>query len=550
MSGASPRDARDRRLGDLVAGVSVAGLLLPEAIAYAGIAGLPPQAGLIGLMVGLLSYAAVGRSPVAIVSATSSSAAVLGAATLALAGPDAGHRLALAAGLVLLTGLLFAIAAVARLGAISNFISRPVLHGFAFGMALTISVRQLARMAGLHACAPEVYRCAAQIVSAHDHWNWPNLAVGAAVIAMLLVLSRWQRWPGPLLALGVAIVCTRALAPLLSSVEIVGPIHLAWPSLAPPRLAQGEWLRLAELAMPLALLLFAESWGAIRGHSPTSGAALPVNRELGALAVANAASGLLHGTPVGAGFSATAANLASGATSRLAGLVAAAASLTLVLVAFGAIELAPEAALGAVVIAAVRHGMSPARLRSYFVWRRDRTVLVVAALAVVLLGIVHGLLAGVATSLVMTLRELSKPRLNELGRVGSGHDFMNLAAHEDARAVPGICVLRPEAPLFFANAERMMSEVQRIAHARHPEAIVLSLEETPDLDATALQVLAEFCANRRDGGMAIALARLKDPVVALLRASALPGLQGSVLLEPGSVDDAVRRVQALLATRR
>ncbi len=536
------------RSRDVVAGVSVAGLLLPEAVAYAGIAGLPPQAGVIGLMAGLLCYAALGRSPVAVVAATSSSAAVLGAATLSLAGPDAGLRLALAAGLVLLTGALFAIASLARLGAISNFISRPVMHGFAFGMALTITVRQLARMAGVTGCAPEVYRCAAQVAQAHAQWNAAGLCTGAAVFALLLVLARWQRVPGPVLALAAAVAASVTLGLPAQGVAVVGSIRLAWPQLAWPLLDRDAWVQLAELALPLALLVFAESWGAIRGNALPGTVAPSAQRELAALAAANVVSGLLHGTPVGAGFSATAANRAAGAESRLAGLVAAAASLALLAVALGAIERAPEAALCAVVIAAVRHGLDLRRLQCYFRWRRDRMVLVVAALAVIVLGIVYGLLVGVATSLVMTLRELATPRLSELGRAGNGHDFLGLAAHADARAVPGVCVLRPEAPLFFANAERMLAEAQRVAHDRAAPAIVLSLEETHDLDATALQALADFCAHQREGGVRVALARLKDPAMALLQDAALPGLRG-VVLEPGSVDDAVQRMLAIAPAR-
>ena len=529
----------DRR-ADVLAGLSIAGLLLPEAVAYAGIAGLPPQAGLVGLLAGALCYGLIGRSPVAIVAATSSSAAVLGAATLSIAGSDAATRVLLAAGLVLLTGATFILAAVMRLGSISAFVSRPVLRGFAFGLALTITIRQLAKMSGAHPTASDLLHFTQQWLVAWPHWSPAGLAFGLAALVLLVAFRRWPLLPGPLLVIAIGIIADQRLGLSADAVPLVGPIRLlvGWPGL--PDLPHGAWLHLAELAFAIALLLFAESWGAIRGNVRSSDTPPVPDRELWALGAANLVSGLFHGTPVGAGYSATSANAAAGAASRTAASIAAAAVLLLCVVALPWVELTPEPVLAAIVIAALRHALDPAAFAPYFRWRRDRVAAVAAALAVVLLGIVDGLLAGVAVSLLMTLRDLSTPRISELGRIGDGHDFLSLAAHPDARPIPELIVLRPEAPLFFGNAERMLADARRRIGAMPLRAAVLSLEETYDLDASALEALGEFSAAVQARGISLVLARLKDPVLALLLVSGLPSIRAT-LLEAGSVDDAVRR---------
>jgi MFS superfamily sulfate permease-like transporter len=175
---------------DLIAGVSMAGLLLPEAVAYSGIAGMPPQAGVLALFAGLLVYGLVGRSRFAIVSATSSSAAVLGAATLSLAGHDAMLRAALAAGLVLATGVAFLAAGSMRLGSICSFISKPVLRGFAFGLALVIILKQVSKLTGTHPSASTTLEIAWQLLGQWAQWNWSAIALGVASLVALKAFAR------------------------------------------------------------------------------------------------------------------------------------------------------------------------------------------------------------------------------------------------------------------------------------------------------------------------------------------------------------------------
>ena len=522
-------------VADAIAGVSMAGLLLPEGVAYAGIAGLAPQAGVLALFAGLLVYALIGRSRFAIVSATSSSAAVLGAATLSLAGHDAALRAALAAGLVLATGLAFLVAGTMRLGSICSFISKPVLRGFSFGLALVIIVKQLSKLTGTHPGADAAPAIAWQLLAQWPQWNWSAIALGVAALVALKLLARLPKLPGALLVIAAGIVAAQVPGLGARGVAVVGRIDLALSVPSLPVLAQGQWISLAELSLALVLLVFAESYGAIRTMANKHGDTVDPNRDLLALGATNVLSGLIHGLPVGAGFSATAANEAAGATSAKAGWIAGLVVLLLVALCLPWIELTPEPVLAAVVIHAVSHTLSLATFRPYFAWRRDRFVVVAAAVAVVALGVLNGLLAGIAISVAMTLRGLSEPRMSELGRRSDGHDYLGLQ-HKDVAPVAGVLILRPEAPLFFANVERMLAEMRTRIAAASPRAFVLSLEETPDLDGTTIEALVAFTAEQCAAGRATVLARLKDPVLALLE-SAIAGQ--ATLLEAGSVDDAV-----------
>lgn len=532
-------------LADLVAGISMAGLLLPEAVAYSGIAGMPPQAGVLGLFAGLLVYGLIGKSRFAIVSATSSSAAVLGATTLSIAGPDAALRAALAAGLVIATGIAFLMAGAARLGSICSFISKPVLRGFSFGLAIAIIIKQLPKMTGTHPSADALLAFGYQLFSALPQWNWIGIAFGLGALGALKASARWHKLPGALLVIGTGIAIGQWLDIRTHGVNLVGPITLSLTAPTLPALSRGQWLSVGELSLAVLLLLFAESYGAIRSMALKHGDDVSPNRDLLAFGGANLLSGLFHGTPVGAGYSATSANEAAGAMSRKSAWVAAAVVLLLVAIFLPLIELTPEPVLAAVVIHAVWHTLTLDAFRPYFQWRRDRVVVVAATLAVILLGVLDGLLAGIAISLAMTLRGLSEPRVSELGRLGEGHDFLSCDSHSNTHRIDGLLVLRPEAPLFFANVERMLIDIRRRIAATMPRGVVLSLEETPDLDGTSIEALTEFGIEQSRKGVVLVLARLKDPVLALLQSSL--GDEKRTLLESGSVDDAVTTLAQALA---
>jgi MFS superfamily sulfate permease-like transporter len=529
--------ARASPSADLLAGLSIAGLLLPEAVAYSHLAGLPPQAGVIALFAGLICYGLIGRSRFAIVSATSSSAAVLASAMLALGVSGAAQRAALASLLVLGAGVAFALCGALRLGAVSNLIARPVLRGYAFGLALVIAVKQWPTIAGVHTTSGGFFALIVELARGLPSWQAPALYCGIAALLGLFALERVRRVPGALVVISAGILA----APWLGShgVALTGPIDLT-PAL--PQLALPEGTRLPALAgfsLALMFILYAESYGSIRTYALKHDDAVQPNRDLLALGVANAVAGLLQGTPVGAGYSATSANEAAGAQSRYAGLVAAAAVLLLVALFLHWIERIPEPVLAAIVIHAVSKSLRLGVFANYFRWQRDRKVALAAVLAVLLFGVLNGLLAAIAFSLVWLLKSLANPRISVLGRVGE-HDYVDIERFPQALRTPGLLVLRPEEPLFFANAEPLLAAARTQVRAQPAtRLVVLSLEESPDLDSTALETLAEFCVWLGARGAELRVARLKERSrEALLRArlSLLP----AATLDYSSVDDAVR----------
>jgi len=523
-------------IADLLTGVSVAGLLLPEAVAYSGLANLPPQAGVIGLFAGLTCYALIGRSRYAIVAATSSSAAVLAAATLALGANGAAQRVAFASILVCGTGIAFVLAGCAKLGAMSNLIARPVLRGFSFGLAVVIVVKQWPQLVGLHVHSTDFFALLVEIFGAVRVWEPASLGVGLCALAGLFLLERARRIPGVLMVIIAGIAAAPWLAP--RGVALTGPIHLAleFPSLSMP--VGGHWLALVEFALALMFILYAESYSSIRTYALKHDDVVQPNRDLIALGAANIVSAALHGTPVGAGYSGTSANEAAGAQSRLAGLCAAATVLVLVLLFLPWIERIPDPILAAIVIHAVSKSLRLAVFRPYFIWRRDRLVTVTAVAAVMAFGMLNGLLAAIAFSLAMLLHSLASPRLSVLGRVGA-HDFVSVARFPHAACTPGVLVLRPEEPLFFANAEPLLALArQRVLQQTDVRLLILSLEESPDLDGTALEGLGEFAAWLTLRKIDLRVARLKEASRDALVRAHFPQLPEAGL-DYSSVDDAV-----------
>jgi MFS superfamily sulfate permease-like transporter len=522
---------------DLLAGLAIAGLLLPEAVAYSHLASLPPQAGVIALFAGLVCYGLIGRSRFAIVSATSSSAAVLASAMLALGAGGAAQRAALAALLVAGAGVAFALCAVLRLGAVSSLIARPVLRGYAFGLALVIAVKQWPTIAGVHVTSGGFFALLVELARGVSAWQLPSLGCGVAALVGLFALERVPRVPGAL----VVIIAGIAAAPWLGAhaVALTGHIDLtlALPQLTLPDGVQ--WPPLAGFALALMFILYAESYGSIRTYALKHDERVQPNRDLLALGVANLLAGLLHGTPVGAGYSATSANEAAGARSRYAGLTAAAAVLLLVALFLHWIERIPEPVLAAIVIHAVSKSLRLDTFANYFRWQRDRQVVLAAVLAVLVFGVLNGLLASIAFSLAWLLKSLASPRLSVLGRVGE-HDYVSIERFPRAHTVPGMLVLRPEEPLFFANAEPLFAAARaRVRAQPDTSLVVLSLEDSPDLDSTALETLGEFCGWLSSRGAELRVARLKERAREALLRARLSQLAAAAL-DYSSVDDAVR----------
>ncbi len=534
-------------LVDIVAGLSIAGLLLPEAVAYSGIAGLPPQAGVIGLLIGLLCYGLIGTSRFAIVSATSSSAAVLYSAIYSMSDIDPANRLLLASGLIILTGGFFVLASLAKLGEISNFIAKPVLRGFAVGLAITIVIKQFPNIVNVKPTHSDIFRYINDLALGLPHWNLIGLAIAVGALILLKIFAHWKTIPGALLVIAGGIALDVSGFTTAHGVAAVGTINLTleWPTL--PSLSRLEWLRLGELAIALLMILYAESYGAIRTFAIKHGDNSAPNRDLMALGVSNILSGFFHGMPVGAGYSATSANESAGAQSRWSGWIAALVVLTLVLTLLPWIEHTPEPILAAIVIHAVSHSITWDAFRPYFMWKRDRIIIVSAVLAVLVLGVLDGLLAAIGVSLIMMLRTMSEVRVAWLGELGDSHDYVDILRHSNAITVPDVLIARPESALFFANAEKVFGLIlAKIKAAPTTKIIIISFEESPDLDSTSLEALRDFADNMQKRNIALLFARVKDPLRDILKTVNLPEIPATCY-DARSVADAMTEAKALLA---
>jgi MFS superfamily sulfate permease-like transporter len=542
-STSTPRLAEQpNRWQDVLAGLSIAGLLLPEAVAYSSIAALAPQAGVIALFAGLLCYGLFGTSRFAIVSATSSAAAVLAATTAAMANGDPQLRSTLAVGLVLVTGGLFVLAGIFRFGSVTSFIAKPVLRGFAFGLALTIILKQVASVVGVHLTDVNLVRFAPKLLEQLPQWNWPAAGVAAVALVLLLLFSRFPRVPGGLLVVVIGIAAGQWLNLPAHGVKMIGLIDLSLEVPNLPVLPFADWLRLGEVAFALVMILYAESFGSISAYALKHGDRVNSNRDLLALGASNLLSGLFHGMPAGAGYSATSANEAAGATSRLAGGVAALVVLLIVMTVLPYIALTPEPILAAIVIHALARGLSLQPLGRYFIWRRDRVLVMCAVGAVLVLGVLDGLLVSVAISVLLMLKQLSAADLQILGRIDGGHDFVDVQRHPAAITVPGVLIVRPGEALFFANVERILgAALHLIRHSPAPlHTVILSLEESPDLDGTSIEALQEFFVRVHNEGKKLVLARLKEEAQGAL--TVLPEVQANgVVLSGLSVDGAVQQ---------
>lgn len=511
------------RWRDVAAGLSVAGLLLPEAVAYAGIAHLPVVHAFTAAMVGLALYAVFGGSRFAIVAPTSSTAALVAAAAGAVVGGQvvsAGVYMQAVVALVLMSGLMLIALAFARQGQLSAFISRPVLKGFAFALALTIAIRQLPDALGFALPADAVADPLHILLFAASHshlWHGPTVLVSAGAALAIVALRRIPRVPASLVLMVLAIAAAHYLDWASLGIRAVGSIAPIALTLDLPQLSNTQWMHTAELAFGLVMLIFAESWGSMRSMALAHGDHLNANRELMVLGACNVGAAVVQGMPVGAGFSATSANAAAGAVSRIAGAVALAAIAATWAFGLPALQMLPRPVLAVAVITALLHALSPAPLLALWRMDRDRVSLVAAALAVFFLGVLDGMLAAVGISLLIALNRFSKPVVHVLGQLGTSRNFVDINTQQGAVAPPGVLIVRPEEPLFFASAERVTAEIWRLAKAAPAvSTVILSLEESADLDSTAVDCLLELHQRLVADGKALFIARAKTTVRVLL----------------------------------
>jgi sulfate permease, SulP family len=510
---------------DLIAGLTVVALLVPEGMAYAQIAGMPPESAFYAAPIGLLAYAVLGTSRQLVV-AVSSTIAVLSASTIGLIAPaGSAEFVALTAALAILAGAISILAGVLRIGRLAQFFSESVLVGFVFGLALVIAVKQVPKLLGIEGGGEEFFdRCLA-IIRQLPETDVPTAVIGVSSIGlMLLIERRLARVPAALVVLLVGIAVSVVFGLAGRGVEVVGQIPAG---LAPPKLPVielGDLLILVPGAIGIALVNFAEAIGPARGFATRHKYDIAPDEELVALGAANVGAGLFQGFPIGSSLSKSAANDAAGARTPIS-LVAAAGLMVLVALYMTQLfEPLPEATLGAIVIVAVLGMMKVGELRRFGRLRQtDLLLALVALFGVLVFGVELGLAIAVVTSLLALVWHASRGRVTSLGRSPTGSDYASIVRHPDHRASPGILVLRPDEPLFFANAESLRTSIRdAVAQADVPtRAVVLDLEMTGELDVPALDMLADLNDELDDDGIRLLLARVHAATSAGLERSGL-----------------------------
>jgi high affinity sulfate transporter 1 len=513
---------------DILAGLTTAAVVIPNAMAYAAIAGLPLQVGLYTVLVPMVVYALLGSSRPLSVS-TTSTIAILTAAELGAAVPGgAAAELATAgATLALLVGVMLVLASVLRFGFLANFISYPVLIGFQSGIGLVIVVDQLPKLLGIPIEKTGFLRDLLAIIGQLPQTSSATLLLGLVVFIVLFGLERFvPRAPAALLALTVAIVASSLFGLPDAGVATVGSIAQALPVFVWPQLDLVA--KLWPGAAGIALMSFTQSIAAARTYrNPREPRPAP-NQELLAVGVANVAGGFFGAMPGGGSTVPTAINRRAGARTQLAGLVTAAAALATLLLLAPVIALLPQAALATLVMVNVLSLIRPAEFREI---RRVRRIefhwAVVAFIGVVLLGTLQGILVAVIVSLLALAHQVYNPPVYALGRKHGTDVFRELTAeHPDDETWPGLLILRTEGRVFFANAQRFGDGMWPLIEQAKPSVVVIDCSAIIDIEYTALRMLTEAEEHLRADGITLWLAALNPAVLEVVRNSRLGAILG------------------------
>jgi high affinity sulfate transporter 1 len=504
---------------DVVAGVVLTTLLVPQGMAYAELAGLPPITGLYTSIMCLLGYAVFGPSRILVLGPDSSLGPMIAATILPLiaANGDEKRAIALASALALMVAAITILAAVAKLGFIADLISKPTMIGYMNGLALTILVGQLPKLFGFKVEADNFIGEVTGFIEglANGEAVAAAAAVGIAGIVVILALGRWlPKVPAVLIMVVAAIASTTVFDLAEHGVSLVGVLPQGFPPFTIPHVGLSDLGPLFAGAVGIALVSLADTISTASAFAARTGAEVHGNGEMIGIGAANLAAGLFQGFPVSTSGSRTAVAERSGAKTQLTGVVGAVLITLMIVFVPGLFKNLPQPALAAVVItASLSLADIPATVR---LWRQRKVefgLSIAAFLGVVLLGVLPGIAIAVALSILNVFRRAWWPYDTQLGRVEGLAGYHDVHSYPHAGHLPGLVIYRFDAPLFFANAKTFRDEVRRMARADPPPAwIVIAAEPMTDVDTTASDVLEELDEALNDQGISLVFAELKDPV--------------------------------------
>jgi len=503
---------------DIVAGVVLATMLVPVGIAYAEASGVPGIYGLYATIVPLLAYALFGPSRILVLGPDSSLAAVILGVVFPLSGGDPLRAVALAGMMAVVSGIVCILGGAARLGFVTELLSKPIRYGYMNGIALTVLISQLPKLFGfsIEGGGPlrKLWAIAEAVLGGRA--NWTGFAVGAGTLAVILLLKNSKRVPGILIAVvgATAIVGALDLA-ARADVAVLGPLPQGLPAFAIPWITYDDIVPVLIGGCAVALVSFADTSVLSRAYAARTGTNVDPNQEMVGLGAANLAAGFFQGFPISSSSSRTPVAEAAGARTQLTGVVGALAVALLLLVAPNLLQHLPAAALAAVVIASAIGLIEVADLiRILRIQRWEFWLSIVCFVGVAVLGAIPGIGLAIAIAIIEFLWDGWRPHSAVLGRAEGVKGYHDITRYPDARQIPGLVLFRWDAPLFFANAEWFKERVLDVA-AKSPTPVrwfVVTAEPVTSVDVTAADTLAELDKALHAAGIELCFAELKDPV--------------------------------------
>jgi len=537
------RDYQRADLGpDVIAGLTTAVMLVPQAMGYALLAGLPPIHGLYASVAPILLYAMLGTSRHLAVGPVAMDSILVAGAVGAIATVGAESYVLIAAALGMMVGGIQAGLGFLRAGFLVNFLSRPVVAGFTAAAALIIAASQLGHLLGVSLPRTHhVHRVVWEAIRGFSDWSWPTLLVGGASVAALVISKkRWPRFPAALAVVVVATLVVWGLDLSSQGVAIVGEVPAGLPDVRIPTVDPSILIDLIPAAATIAMVSFMEAISVGRTFAQQHRYDIYPNRELIALGFANLTGGLTGGYPIAGGFSRTAVNARAGARTQLAGLVTCAVVVVTLLFLTRAFFYLPKAALSAIIVAAVAGLIDINGARDlYRIKRVDFYLLVLTFIATLSLGIQWGILVGIAASVLLFLVRTTRPHFAVLGRIPASQTYVNIARHPLAETLPGIILVRIDAQFYFGNVSFLKETVRTlVSESEDPvRYFVLEAAGVNGLDSAAASTLAELDEELLAQGIKLVLTRIKGPV-------------RDVLHRTGLLDKMAREGRLYLSTHR
>jgi len=512
---------------DLISGITVWGVIVPAAMAFSGLAGLPPQDGLYAAFAGLLAYALFSSSRHLKVTASSTMAIMSAAIVSDLAsGGNVARYAALSAMLALIVGGIILLSGVVKLGFISDFLSKPVITGFLFGVSIDIIVGQAPKLFGLPSGSGNLFQRLGQLIFELNKTNPWTMGIGFGSLLLIFMLKRYlRRIPGGLVALILGIVISFILNLREHGVSVVGSIPMGLPFPAIPSVSVSDLTLLIAGAGGIVFLAVGESVGAARGFAARHHYDINPDQELIAIGMANLSAGLFQGFTVDASMSATTTGEEAGAKTQLSSIVSSVLILATLAALAPLFATLPNAVLGAIVISAVSGLLDVRALKRFYrEFRPDFWMALIALVGVISVDLISGLLIAVFLSIVVVVYTASRPHLAVLGSVPTHPDeYSDIARHPEVKPIPGLLILRVEAPLFFANANIARSQVLNAlaASTPPPKAVLFDISSSSTLDITSLDMLKSLISDLDAAHIAVLFAYVRTPVREKLRISGL-----------------------------